>query len=70
MTLAGVIKVGRIVGKGMGLVQKHSKFVSETRNGIDGKKKGYGYGLDDFVDFNGSKGGPLDGILKTLQMLM
>ena len=69
MTVAGVVKIGRMVGKGMGFVQKQA-LVNERKKGIGGNTRGYGYGLDNFVDFNGSKGGPLDGMLKMLQMLM
>jgi len=70
MTVAGVMKIGRMVGKGMGFVQKQSNIVNETRKGVRGSKDEYGFGLDKFVDFNGTKGGPVDGMLKVLQMLM
>lgn len=33
-------------------------------------KKVYGWGMDHFVGFGGSKGGPLEGMLKILQMLV
>ncbi|TVY44227.1 hypothetical protein LOCC1_G004429 [Lachnellula occidentalis] len=33
-------------------------------------KKVYGWGLDHFVGFGGSKGGPMEGMLKILQMFM
>jgi len=68
MTLAGLVKLGRMIGKGMGLVQKQSRLAEQKRKGVD--DEGYGYGLDSFADFGGSKGGPVNGMLKMLQMLM
>jgi hypothetical protein len=34
------------------------------------EKKVYGWGMDHFVGFGGSKGGPVDGMMKILQMLV
>jgi hypothetical protein len=34
------------------------------------EKKEWGWGLDHFVGFGGTKGGPLDGAMKVLQMFM
>jgi hypothetical protein len=34
------------------------------------EKKAWGYGLDHFVGFGGTKGGPLDGAMKVLQMYL
>jgi hypothetical protein len=34
------------------------------------ERKVYGWGMDHFVGFGGSKGGPVDGMMKILQMLV
>ncbi|KAG9244727.1 hypothetical protein BJ878DRAFT_504939 [Calycina marina] len=70
MTLAGIIKIGKMLGKGMGLIKKTKGGGGMERRLSDERTKGYGYGLDEFTRFNGSKGGPLKGMLKMLQMLV
>ena len=61
-------KFGKKLGEGKlgveSLLEKKRKIASEAHKG----NKKWGWGLDDFVGFNGSKGGPLDGILKIVQM--
>ncbi|TVY44110.1 hypothetical protein LSUB1_G001901, partial [Lachnellula subtilissima] len=42
----------------------------EDEKGKEKPKKVYGWGLDHFVGFGGSKGGPMEGMLKILQMLV
>jgi hypothetical protein len=51
------------------------KFIGGENTGtyrFIGKSSGgeriWGWGLDEFVGFNGSRGGPLDGMLKVFQM--
>ncbi|KAH8591139.1 hypothetical protein B0O99DRAFT_690963 [Bisporella sp. PMI_857] len=73
LTLAGAVKLGRVLGKGMGLISKTQQGVGggkEKGKGKDKKGREWGYGLEKFVSFNGTKGGPMDGVLKILQMLM
>ena len=64
--------LGRLLGKGK---SRFDVALNESRGrarmGDAAKKRGkqvWGWGLDEFIGFNGSHGGPLDGILKALQM--
>jgi len=76
LAFAGMTKfwigLGKILGKGKTsadeFVKKSRKSVEQSSKARKSGKKHWGYGLDSFVGFNGSKGGPLDGILKLLQM--
>lgn len=71
MTIAGVVKVARVLGKGLGLVQKSSRpGAGELSTGDKGLGGEWGWGMDDFKGFGGSKGGPLEGMLKVFQMLV
>jgi len=65
LTIAGIAKVTRVVGKGFGFIESGG-FKKSPKKAVDGDK---GI-LDDFSNFGGSKGGPLDGMLKVLQMLV
>jgi hypothetical protein len=70
MAIAGVVKIARGLGKGLGLVEKGvgrpGKF-GEVDKGIEGEM---GWGLNEFKGFGGSKGGPFEGMLKIMQMLL
>jgi hypothetical protein len=61
MTIAGFVKIARVLGNGLGYGRK-------------GKGKGFkgleGMGFENFRGFNGTKYGPLEGILKMLQMFV
>ena len=91
MTIAGIAKVVRGIGKGLGIVEKGVGRPKSDRSGSsrgvngEGKKNvrwegesegeeeegGGGEGpLDAFRGFGGSKGGPVDGILKIVQLLV
>jgi len=63
------VKMVRGVGKMVGLVEKGDGVGEKMRKKFGGKGE-WGYGLDDFKGFAGSKGGPLDGILKIIHMLV
>ena len=43
--------------------------IVKIRKKLGGKGE-WGYGLDDFKGFAGSKGGPLEGVLKIIHMLV
>ena len=64
---AGWVKMLRGPGKLVGGERRGANRYVE--NGSEGRKI-WGWGLDEFVEFNGSKGGPLDGMLKVFQMWM
>jgi len=76
MAFAGMtrmwIGLGKMLGKGKtgadNLVKNSRKSVERSGKARKAGKKNWGYGLDTLVGFNGSKGGPLDGVLKLLQM--
>lgn len=76
LALAGVTRMAKDIGKFLGkgkinvdnVVKQSRKSGASARKMKSEGKKGKGWGLDAFVDFNGSKGGPMDGILKILQM--
>lgn len=76
LAFAGATKMwlglGKLLGKGKTGVDKavkeSRKSAAQSRGAKKQGKKSWGFGLDNFVDFNGSKGGPLDGMLKMLQM--
>jgi hypothetical protein len=59
---AGIVKMVGLVEKGDGVGEKMRKKL--------GGKGEWGYGLDDFKGFAGSKGGPLEGVLKIIHMLV
>lgn len=69
---AGLVKMA----KGLGVGKKMGKMIrSLGGNGMGSKRKGgegvakeWGWGMDEFVGFGGTKGGPLEGILKMMQM--
>ena len=72
MTIAGVVKIARGMGKGLGFIGKLGK-AGGMRGGDkrpEGLGRGWGWGLDEFKGFAGSKGGPFEGMLKVLQMLV
>ncbi|EPE24871.1 hypothetical protein GLAREA_11452 [Glarea lozoyensis ATCC 20868] len=62
---SGLQKVLGKLEKGMG-----GGVPGEKRVKKEAKKGEWGWGLDHFVGFGGTKGGPLDGIMKVLQMFM
>jgi hypothetical protein len=66
---AGIVKMARGVGKMVGLVEKGDGVGEKMRKKLGGKGE-WGYGLDDFKGFAGSKGGPLEGVLKLIHMLV
>jgi hypothetical protein len=66
---AGIVKMVRGVGKMVGLVEKGDGAGEKMRKKLGGKGE-WGYGLDDFKGFAGSKGGPLEGVLKIIHMLV
>jgi hypothetical protein len=76
MAFAGMtrmwIGLGKMLGKGKTgadrLVRDSRKSGERSAKARKAGKRSWGYGLDNFVGFNGSKGGPLDGVLKLLQM--
>jgi hypothetical protein len=72
MTIAGVVKVARVLGKGLGFIGKPGKVggMGGGDKGLDGLGREWGWGLDEFKGFAGSKGGPFEGMLKVLQMLV
>lgn len=73
MTMAVVVKIARVAGKGLGFVEKgfsRPPMVDGAGDkGIGGGEE-WGWGMDDFKGFGGSKGGPFEGLLKVVQMLM
>lgn len=69
MTMAIVVKIGRTLGKGFGLVGKGYGKPGEI-GGEVGSKGLEGWGLDELKGFGGSKGGPFEGLLKIMQMLV
>jgi len=76
LALAGATRmlggIGRVFGKGKKRVEEVVKDSrSRAKEGKAAKKDGkqlWGWGLDHLVGFNCSRGGPLDGALKILQM--
>lgn len=81
--MTAVAKIARVAGKGLGFVEKGHKRPTSNSNsspqaspktgGGEGEKKGIldaGWGFEQFKAFGGSKGGPLEGMLKVLQMLV
>lgn len=72
MTIAGVVKIARGLGKGLGLVEKGFERPPKNDPGAGDKSIGdeWGWGMNEFKGFGGSKGGPLEGLLKVLQMLV
>ena len=70
--IAAVVKVARGLGKGLGLVEKTFGRPGKLGEGDKGIGLGSEWegGLDEFKGFGGSKGGPFEGILKMMQMLM
>jgi hypothetical protein len=74
LTTAGVIRAAKGIGKLFGGKRALGGMdnAAELKGAEKGAKKGWGYGLDHFVGFAGAKGqgGPLAGVLKTLQMLV
>lgn len=42
----------------------------EDEEGKEKKKRTYGWGMDKFTGFGGSKGGPVEGLMKIMQMLV
>ncbi|KAL2062577.1 hypothetical protein VTL71DRAFT_5649 [Oculimacula yallundae] len=60
---AGVVRVVKSLGIG-NMFKKMG--AGQTKKGE--AKKEWGWGMDQFASFGGSKGGPLEGILKILQM--
>lgn len=74
LATAGVMKIARGVGKGLGIVNKgygKDGLLKGTGKAEDGKEeaKSFGHGLDESIGFGGAKkdAGPLEGILKTVQ---
>ena len=86
VAIAAVAKLVKGVGKMTGLVEKgHPKPVrTQSSRNVDGEAKrnvrwqedekeeggGGRWGLDEFKGFAGSKGGPFEGIMKMLHMLV
>ncbi|KAG0646583.1 hypothetical protein D0Z07_7547 [Hyphodiscus hymeniophilus] len=71
MTIAGVVKIARGLGKGLGFIEKgvgRPPRSGKGEKGVGGEGE-WGWGLDEFKSFGGSKGGPLDGVMKIAQML-
>jgi len=80
LTVTAVAKIARVAGKGLGLVDKGHKRPNSNPSpqdslpGLPGEgEKGIldaGWGFEQFKGFGGSKGGPLEGVLKMLQMMV
>jgi hypothetical protein len=72
MTIAAVVKIARVAGKGLGLVEKGFGRPPKIGEGAGNRDLGdeWGWGMDEFKGFGGSKGGPFDELLKVLQMLV
>lgn len=75
LTIAGVVKIAKGLGKGLGLVGKDlggsGKLGGEGGIGDKGLRGGeWGWGLDEFKGFGGTKGGPFEGLMKIMQMLV
>jgi hypothetical protein len=79
IAITSLVKVARVIGKGLGVVDSGG-WKKSLRKGSGDFKKGGEEGdrrLDDskgvfeaLSGFGGSKGGPLEGFLKILQMLV
>jgi hypothetical protein len=83
LTIAGIAKVVRGIGKMTGFVEKgHPKPLrTQSSRNVDGEAKRNvrwqeeeeeeeGWGFDAFKGFGGSKGGPFEGVLKIFQLLV
>ena len=76
LALAGAARmlggIGKMFAKGKSgaekAVEDSRNRAKEARKVKKEGKKYWGWGLDNFVGFNCSKGGPLDGVLKILHM--
>jgi hypothetical protein len=67
LSAAGWVKMFKAPRKlGGGENTRTNRFIEKGSEG----RKIWGWGLDEFVGFNGTKGGPLDGMLKVFQMWM
>ena len=62
---AGMVRAVRSLGIGAMLKKMGA---GQTKKGE--AEREWGWGMDQFVGFGGSKGGPLEGMLKILQMGM
>jgi len=74
MAGVGVVKLAKTLGRGLGILEKgygRTKLDKGIGKGA-GKEaeRVWGWGLDEFKGFGGSKAGPLDGIIKIVQMLV
>ena len=77
LTVTAVAKIARVAGKGLGLVEKGHKR-PDSNPGPQGSPSGEGdkgildagWGFEQFKGFGGSKGGPLEGMLKMLQLMV
>ena len=65
----GIVALGSELLSG-GLDEHESGKGEEEEEEGKKEKKIYGWGMDHFVGFGGSKGGPVEGMLKILQMLV
>jgi hypothetical protein len=76
---------GKLPGNWEGKVEKVKEKVKEVKAEVKAEAKEmkdeakakaaqeaaeWGYGMDDFIGFGGTKGGPIEGFLKVMQMMM
>jgi hypothetical protein len=62
---------GKMPGNWAGEIKDKAKDIAkEAKEEAEEEAAEWGYGLDHFDGFGGSKGGPVDGFLKVMQMMV